>query len=88
VVLVCEGVPGGADVRLLNVALIALGKENALARRIDPVFPAGSNADLKPTSRILRRQRGVPSGVLAVRDRDFRRRPSLHEVRGRAAPFG
>jgi hypothetical protein len=84
VVLPCEGVDQGNDVRLLESARQVLAAHIPVVRRIS-VLPAGSKASFAAVLRAERaRARGAPRPVVAVRDRDFLERAVLDDLRERA----
>jgi hypothetical protein len=67
--LVCEGVPGGRDVRWLNLVLSDLADRWEVAGHVR-VVPAGSKVGLLGTLHGMREALGT-SRVYAIRDRDF-----------------
>lgn len=82
-VLLCEGVAAGPDVRLFEAARHALAGRHRIASAIE-VFPASSKADLMPTLRALQSVRGPNCRIVAVRDRDFLTTESLTSMRAGA----
>ena len=59
ITLLCEGVDGGRDVRLLEAARLALEQTIPLARVVG-LRPAGSKLDLRPA---IRAHRSLRAGL-------------------------